>query len=76
MKTIRKAKGQLKTDPRFQIHGHDFVRFLAWYVGQHKGFKPIRGDIIERGLFASAESSEHANENLFQALMKRLRRGK
>jgi hypothetical protein len=70
VEAITESRGQLTTEPRIQIHGHDFVRFLAWYIRQHKGFKSVRDDVVERALFASAESSQLMSERLFQSLLK------
>jgi hypothetical protein len=67
------SRQRLTSDPRVQIHGHDFVNLLAWYVRQHKGFKSVRRDVVERALFATAESSQLMKERLFQSLVKRLR---
>jgi hypothetical protein len=70
---IRISKARLTSEPRLQIHGHDYVHVLAWYIRQHKGFKAVTDDMVERALFASAESSQLMNETLFQSLLKRLR---
>jgi len=73
VESMRMSKELLTSDPRLQIHGHDFIGFLTWYIRQHKGFKWVRDDMVERALFASAEASRLTKEGLFLALSERLR---
>jgi len=72
IETIEKCKGQLTADPRFQIHGHDFVDALTWYMKQHNGFGHLRKDTVERALFASLESGLLRDEPFFKKLVSRL----
>ena len=43
---------RLKGDARLQIHGHDFARFLSWFVRQHPGFKATHPTTIPDSLTA------------------------
>ena len=62
----------LTHDPRKQIHGHDFVALLAWYIRSH-GKSKITQDLFERSLPACAECAWISEQGMFQSLLKRIR---
>jgi hypothetical protein len=72
IEAIAQCKGQLTPEPRFQIHGHDFMDALTWYLKHHNGFGHLRKDIVERALLASLEVGLLKEELLFRTLAGRL----
>ncbi len=70
---IEKCKGQLTADARFQIHGHDFIDALTWFLKHHNGFGHLRKNVVERALFASLETALLKEGLMFRTLVERLR---
>jgi len=57
---------------RHVIHGHDMIDLLTWYIRQHKGFKKITREIVDRALFGCLEVAALNREKMFQMLLARL----
>ena len=73
MEEVSASEKKWTSDARNQVHGHDFVELLAWYIAQHKGFSRPAEDILERALFtAAAEPQVLQQEPLFKTLLSRL----
>ena len=66
------CRKRMGDDPRLQIHGHDFVDVLFWYIRKHKGSSSIKKNIIERSLFTCTDSSQLGKEQMFKTLLKRV----
>jgi hypothetical protein len=73
VRVIESWRPQLTDDPRYQMHGHDFIQLLAWYM--HKQGAPkalVNPTVVERSLFGCVEVEQLANERLFKLLMDRV----
>jgi hypothetical protein len=71
LQTIGECKIELSAEPRFQIHGHDFIELLTWYIKRHNGFGHVRKDVVEKALYSSLEARSLAQEELFKNILKR-----
>ncbi len=69
---VHEHQQRLKSDPRYQIHGHDFSRFVSWFIRQHNGFKAIHPTTIPSSLTACIECTWLKTESLFVELLKRI----
>jgi hypothetical protein len=70
---IAERRGQLKPEVRLQIHGHDFIDTLAWYIRQHAGFGHINPATFGGVLLGFVDAAALAREPLFRELLRRLR---
>ena len=70
---VDEQRPRLKGDARLQVHGHDFSRFLSWFVRQHPGFKAIHPTTIPESLIACIECTWLEAEGVFVELLRRLR---
>lgn len=70
---VDEQRPRLKGDARVQIHGHDFTRFLSWFVRQHPGFKAMHPTTIQESLTACIECTWLSDEGVFVELLRRLR---
>ena len=63
----------LQADPRYQMHGHDFVAVLAWYI-RNKGVygERTRPESVQTALALSINYPDLKRENLFNQLLQRL----
>jgi hypothetical protein len=63
----------LQGDPRYQMHGHDFVAVLAWYI-RNKGVygEPSRRENVQNALALSINYPDLKGEELFNGLLERL----
>jgi len=70
---INSHRLQLSTDARRQIHGHDFVEILCWYLRQ-KGMSSefANAKILGRVLAVSVSSDQLEETNLFRCLAERI----
>jgi len=71
---VDSLRAQLSEDPRHQIHGHDFIHVLSWYIRQ----RGVTGDRarspnIQISLALSVNYEELAREPMFATLLQRLR---
>lgn len=73
VEVLREAQTRLGTTGRHSVHGHDFVDMLYWYIRQHKGFKAIGKDTIERAIFGCVEYSDLTGEAMWRQLLERVR---
>jgi len=65
-------RSKLTNESRCQMHGHDFISLLAWYIAKHGvNSKLARPEIVERTLFSCIELKQIADERLFQSLAAR-----
>jgi hypothetical protein len=67
---IEACRQLLTPDRRNQMHGHDFVALLAWYVRSH-GKRRVSREIIERSLPACTESAWLSDHEMFKELLRR-----
>jgi hypothetical protein len=67
---IEICRRRLTADPRDQIHGHDFVALLAWYVRAH-GKHRINRETVENSLPACTESDWLSEAEMFKTLLAR-----
>lgn len=70
---VEELRKLLRADTRFQIHGHDFVLLLAWYI-RRKGITDQRSDSknVLHYLVMSADYQKLSQETMFQGLVSRL----
>lgn len=68
---MNEFEAALSGDPRDSIHGHDFVNLLAWYVREHKNYKDVTDDAIERSIPGIVELADFDKEGMFQELLSR-----
>ena len=63
----------MKQDARYQMHGHDFIQLLCWFLRQ-KGLteKVSNREIVERSLAVSANYEGLRNENAIRQLISRV----
>ncbi len=71
LKAIKKLEKCITSDPRNQIHGHDFIELLRLYSKRclNKKQKFCDKEIVEGALFCSYDSLEVKKENLFKLLL-------
>lgn len=73
MAKIEERRKQLKQDPRLQIHGHDFVGTLCWYIRRHAGYGHLNPATLAEILLGFVDAAALADEPLFRELLRRLR---
>lgn len=64
-----------KTDARYQIHGHDFIELLCWYVKPYlrKEIKTsYNSEILAGSLLGCVDVNYLVQEILFQRLLARM----
>jgi hypothetical protein len=69
---VDELRKSLRTDPRYQINGHDFEQSLAFYVRKHKGFGGVLPDLISKSLYLAVELADLAAYPLFQDILRRV----
>jgi len=73
--TVNSWRPKLTSNPRYQMHGHDFIELLAWYLKKHGvDSKLSDSKFVERSLFGCIEIELLANETLFKHLINRVQR--
>lgn len=73
---VKRCRARLAADRRQNIHGHDFVVLLSWYIREHRGFRRITRPAIETSLFTSVELRQLAEQGMFRQLLRRARKGR
>jgi hypothetical protein len=71
---VKSLRSKLRDDPRYQMHGHDFSRLLAWLV-REKGVSPehCRAETILKFLALAANYEELTKTSLFSNILRRVR---
>ncbi|MEO7859477.1 MAG: DUF4435 domain-containing protein [Nitrospirales bacterium] len=59
-------------DPRQQMHGHDFLDLLAWYIRKSYSMQHFNEVSLKSALMASLEASKLTSENLFVSILCRV----
>ncbi len=73
--TVNSWRPKLTSNPRHQMHGHDFIELLAWYLAKHGvNSKLSHSKFVERSLFGCIKIKLLANETLFKRLINRVQR--
>jgi hypothetical protein len=74
LEEVEQHRANLSTDMRLQIHGHDFTRLFAWYIGRIRPSLRQAFDqfAVERALLLSLEREQLRSEELFRGLLRRL----
>ena len=70
--SVRECRSFLREDSRNHMHGHDFIALLCWYIRQHKGYKGIGREIVERSIYACSTTELLAAEGMFRLLLQRV----
>lgn len=70
MAKVQELRGTHDGDPRFLVHGHDFVGLLNWFVGRVKG-RRLDISIAARSLFACLERGRIEGSELVRELTRR-----
>ena len=69
---LKDLKEKLTDDPRYQMHGHDFIDLLRYFnhrcLGKPQKFCDL--DIIEGAIFNSFDILNNIEEGLFKSLLK------
>ncbi len=72
--TIEDYRTKLDADPRFNIHGHDFINLMSWYLRRKGVASPLSDpEVVERSLFGCIESQGLINYPMFKTLLTRTR---
>ena len=67
---VEEWKRRRNADSRQQIHGHDFVVMLEWYLRRYKSSLPFSNEEgLRRSLYACAELADLAEMPLFRRLV-------
>jgi len=73
IRLVDSCRLKLSSDPRCQIHGHDFIKLLVWYLAKHRvDSKLANSKFVERSLFGCIDIKQLTNEKLFQTLLARV----
>jgi len=65
---------KLKEERRCQIHGHDFMELMSWYISKHGVDKKLcNEEVIKRGLFTCLEIEHLESQPLFEQLVSRVK---
>lgn len=73
--TVNSWRPKLTSNPRHQMHGHDFIELLVWYLKKHGvDSKLSDSKFVEQSLFDCIEIKLLANETLFKRLINRVPR--
>jgi len=70
IESVNSFRKNLKKDPRYQIHGHDFIEILCWWA--RKAIKKhliTRKEAIESGFYTCLEADDLSKEKLFYSLI-------
>lgn len=71
---VETLRRKLLPEPRCQIHGHDFIKLLCWFIKEYINNPNLcRLDVVSRSLSLCVSHEYLAKENLFQQLLKRVR---
>lgn len=71
---VETLRRKLLPEPRCQIHGHDFIKLLCWFIKDYINNPYLcRLDVVSRSLSLCVSHEDLAKENLFQQLLKRVR---
>lgn len=69
---IRNLQSHMPKEPRLQIHGHDYINLLSFYLKRLGVDKNLYNTTaVQRGLFTSAEYHDLVQEPLFKNLLAR-----
>lgn len=69
---VNECRALLLQDPRQQMHGHDFLEVLAWYIRKTCSMQHYNEASLKSALMASLESSKLISENLFVNILRRV----
>lgn len=69
--TLERHRCLLKSDPRFQIHGHDFIELLAWYIRNH-GRPNSDAQTLGKTWPLCLDLNDMRRQNLFQSILERV----
>lgn len=72
LEALETNRGRLKADSRCQVHGHDFLALLAWYV-RHHGKSGFDERTLGRSFPLCVELNVLKEERLFQVLLERIK---
>lgn len=71
---VEDLRKKLLPEPRYQIHGHDFINLFCWFIKKNINKAELaRPDIVTRSLSLCVSHEDLAKENLFKELLKRVR---
>ena len=71
-KTVNDYRELQLQDPRQQMHGHDFLELLAWYIRKTYSMQHFSEVSLKSALMASLEASKLASEILFVNMLRRV----
>lgn len=72
LSTIEHYREKLDADPRYNIHGHDFVDLMSWYLRGKGVAQAISApEVVERSLYGCIEVQELIKYPMFKVLLTR-----
>jgi len=72
--TVEALRDKLLPDPKFQMHGHDFIELLCWFIKKHSIKAELaRPGVVRRSLSLCVSHDELAKESFFLQLLGRVR---
>jgi hypothetical protein len=68
-RTVESLQKSMDSEPRHQIHGHDFISLLSWFI-KEKGITGSRSqiDVVQSSMTLTLDHSRLVEEPLFQKL--------